>query len=108
MDPGLSSRFPNVVTLKDYTSLEFSQIFDKLIRDMKTAEGRTWTYNTALSQVVGRRIERSSGVEGFGNAREVRNYVLRVKDRYYDRIGDTGDFIFTTEDILGMFFLIII
>ena len=66
-NPGLRSRFREI-QFDDFDSAELRQIWDGLLE-----RKRAWEVeNETVSEVVVRRISKSSNKKGFGNARDVR------------------------------------
>lgn len=103
MDPGLTSRFPNEIIFDDYDASELGQIFRGLIDEMRSDLLRPWKLQQEMmAEVIGRRIARSAGVEGFGNARDVQTVLKVAKERYYERFEDGGgNYVLTTTELLG-------
>lgn len=108
-NPGLPSRFPIQMKFEDYTDKELLQIFTLKIEDKfggrMAAEGGL---DGLYCRIVSRRIGRGRGREGFGNAREVENTLVRVCNRQSDRIrkerwagGMPEDLLLTKEDLIG-------
>ncbi|SPO07334.1 related to ECM32 - DNA dependent ATPase/DNA helicase B [Cephalotrichum gorgonifer] len=108
-NPGLPSRFPIQMKFDDYTDEELLQILKLKVEDKfggrMAAEG---TLDGLYCRIVSRRLGRGRGREGFGNARDVENAVVRICNRQSDRIrrekrsGVTPDYLLLTkEDLIG-------
>ena len=85
-NPGLQSRFPdgNVIEFADYLPAELLTIATGMLRD----KGLTWSgdFEKALTRIVeGLYRDR---VEGFGNARDMRELVAEAGYAWASRIGD--------------------
>lgn len=108
-NPGFPSRFPITMNFEDYTDKELQQI-------LKRQVNRTYTNNMEVEdgldglyiRIAARRVGRSRGKEGFGNARAIENALANVKKRQATRIRrerrsgkNPNDFLFTKEDIIG-------
>lgn len=93
----------------DYTDDELLRIFElkmnkKYGGQMKCEDGPRGLY----SRIVTRRVGRSRGREGFGNARTVENNLAAVSSRQATRLRKQrregtkpDDFLFTKEDLIG-------
>lgn len=97
LNPGLPSRVPTSLTFPDYTHEEMLQIFQGIL----TRKGYTLPPEGAAEarQLIAER----SQVQGFGNARGVRNLVERVVDVHNARIGErlmSGDNQLSTEELI--------
>jgi hypothetical protein len=66
-NPGLKSRFANVINFNDYSVDELTTIFGTM------AEERGYTVTDGLKELVRDRLYLEVGSENFGNARGVRN-----------------------------------
>lgn len=85
---GLPSRFPEEFKFQDYSDPELLQILGYGINRRYSGGLRLEDGPQGLfARIVSRRIGRSRGREGFGNAREVENAIARVAGRQATRIG---------------------
>ena len=108
-NPGLPSRFPVEMTFADYTDDELLRILELKINKkynnlMDCEDGLRGLY----CRIVSRRIGRSRGKEGFGNARAVENALDIIARRQADRLrklrrsgAKPDDLYFTKEDLIG-------
>jgi DNA polymerase III delta prime subunit len=107
-NPGLRSRIPHTLPFADFSDQELLQtlvgrIERKYNRKMRIEDGMNGKY----MRVAIRRLARSRGKKGFGNARAVENVLLKVWERQAKRLSksksltDREVFTFTKEDILG-------
>ncbi|KOS16916.1 NFX1-type zinc finger-containing protein 1 [Escovopsis weberi] len=108
-NPGFPSRFPTEMKFEDYSDEELRQILEmqvdrKFMGRMKV-EGLT---DGLFFRIAARRVGRSRGKEGFGNARAVENTLAQIEKRQGNRIraerranGKPDDFLLTKEDIIG-------
>lgn len=108
-NPGFPSRFPITMNFEDYTDEELQQILKRQVNrtyanNMEVEDGLDGLY----IRIAARRVGRSRGKEGFGNARAIENALANIKKRQATRIrlelrsGKTpNDFLFTKEDIIG-------
>lgn len=110
-NPGLPSRFPVEMTFADYTDDELLKILELKINKkynslMECEDGLRGLY----CRIVSRRLGRSRGKEGFGNARAVENALDIVSRRQADRLRKErrsgvkpgpNDLYFTKEDLIG-------
>ncbi|KAL4777183.1 hypothetical protein BDW60DRAFT_212863 [Aspergillus nidulans var. acristatus] len=72
---------------------------------MKVEDGPSGLY----SRIVARRVGRGRGREGFANARAIENIRARIAERQSERlkwerlnwVGQSDDFLFTKEDLIG-------
>jgi len=129
---GLPSRFPLRFHFDDYTNYELLKIFHSMLEnqlkqskdthsanvpvnqssqsyEMKTeARKNVFRCNARDSRIAMRRLGRQRGKMGFGNARAVRIFFDRVRNRQSQRIAKEVDqglnpdkYVFTQEDMLG-------
>ncbi|KAF8417347.1 P-loop containing nucleoside triphosphate hydrolase protein [Tirmania nivea] len=108
-NPGLNSRFPYSLTLRDYTNEELEWILRGLVQEkymgkMKMEGGITGLY----IRILIRRIGRGRGKDGFSNARAVQNAFAIITERQANRVaserkegGMPDDFWFSKEDLIG-------
>lgn len=108
-NPGIPSRFPIEMKFDDYTDDELLRILKLKVEDkfggrMNVEDGLDGLY----CRIVSRRLGRGRGREGFGNARDVENALVRICGRQADRIrkerrsGTAPDDLFLTkEDVIG-------
>ncbi|KAL2114658.1 hypothetical protein VUR80DRAFT_2638 [Thermomyces stellatus] len=108
-NPGLPSRFPIQMKFEDYTDDELLRILKQKVEDkfggrMDVEGGLKGLY----CRIVSRRLGRGRGHEGFGNARDVENVLVRICNRQADRIRKErrsgpppNDLRLTKEDIIG-------
>ncbi|KAF1974109.1 P-loop containing nucleoside triphosphate hydrolase protein [Bimuria novae-zelandiae CBS 107.79] len=108
-NPGIPSRIPVEMEFQDYTGQELQRIFCQYIKtkykgNMKLEEGMSGLY----ARIVARRIGRSRGRDGFGNARDVQNCVAQITGRQAKRIQkerrqrrQPDDLLLTKEDLIG-------
>lgn len=110
-NPGLPSRFPVDMKFEDYTDEELLNIFALKIHKkydgrMKCEDGLKGLY----CRIAARRVGRSRGRDGFGNARTIENILATVSQRQAARIKaerraggkeKADDFLFTKEDLIG-------
>jgi Cdc6-like AAA superfamily ATPase len=108
-NPGIPSRFPIELQFKDYTDLELQRILCHRVNGkyngrMKIEAGIDGLY----IRIVARRIGRSRGREGFGNARAVHNVFAKITERQARRLQEerrvgkqSDDLLLTKEDLLG-------
>lgn len=107
-NPGLKSRIPHTLQFADFTDQELLQtlvgrIERKYKGRMRVEDGMHGKY----MRVAIRRLARSRGKKGFGNARAVENVLLKIWERQAKRLSkrknltDKEVFTFTKEDILG-------
>ncbi|KAM0516959.1 hypothetical protein ACHAPE_005071 [Trichoderma viride] len=108
-NPGFPSRFPITMNFEDYTDEELRQILKRQVNrtyanNMEVEDGLDGLY----IRIAARRVGRSRGKEGFGNARAIENALANVKKRQATRIRrerrsgkNPNDFLFTKEDIIG-------
>ncbi|KAL6887987.1 P-loop containing nucleoside triphosphate hydrolase protein [Trichoderma evansii] len=107
-NPGLKSRIPHTLQFSDFTDQELlqtlvSQIERKYKGRMRVEDGMHGKY----MRVAIRRLARSRGKKGFGNARAVENILSKIWERQAKRLSkrknltDKEVFTFTKEDILG-------
>ena len=108
-NPGLNSRFPYSLVLRDYTNEELERILRGVIQKkyngkMKLEGGIAGLY----MRILIRRIGRGRGGNGFGNARAVQNAFATITERQAARIASErkdgekpDDFWFSKEDLIG-------
>lgn len=108
-NPGLPSRFPIQMKFEDYADEELLLILKLKIEKkfnsrMVVEDG----LDGLFCRIVSRRLGRGRGREGFGNARDVENALVRICNRQTDRIrrekwaGVTSDcLLLTKEDVIG-------
>lgn len=104
---GLTSRFPKEIVFDDFNEDELRLILIQMMdKECMQAE------HNSMIDVLARRLAASSNRRGFGNARDVRNMVQRLKATHASRIAtiesiikskvtDTELSVLTKEDILG-------
>ncbi|UKZ49173.1 hypothetical protein TrVGV298_003416 [Trichoderma virens] len=108
-NPGLRSRIPHTLHFEDFNDQELLHILADRIRKkyngkMKAEDGLHGKY----MRIAIRRLARSRGKKGFGNARAVENVQLKIWERQakrltnYENLKDSNHiFTFIKEDILG-------
>jgi len=108
-NPGIPSRVPIQMEFQDYEDRELQQIFCQYIDkkysgNMKIEDGMNGLY----VRIVARRIGRGRGRDGFGNAREVQNWIAKITERQAKRLRKErralmmpDDHILTKEDLIG-------
>jgi Cdc6-like AAA superfamily ATPase len=108
-NPGIPSRIPIEMEFKDYTDRELQEIFCHYVNkkyrgSMQVEEGFSGLY----VRIVARRIGRSRGREGFGNARDVQNKIAQITERQAKRLRKqrrkrilSNDYFLTKEDLIG-------
>ncbi|KAG8221423.1 P-loop containing nucleoside triphosphate hydrolase protein [Butyriboletus roseoflavus] len=108
-NPGLPSRVPYRLQFADYTDVELMTMLEDLILKryqsrMDIEDGIRGLY----SRVAVRRLGRSRGVPGFGNARALQNMFANVCERQAERVEKVrragafaNDFFMTKEDLIG-------
>jgi len=110
VNPGLPSRIPHQLQFDDYSEAELGAIFRKCVSDqftngqMSMEDGPGGLY----VRVAVRRVGRTRGREGFGNARDISNLLAKIMQRQSRRLvleRSQGllpdDFTFTKEDLIG-------
>ncbi|KAK6331219.1 hypothetical protein TWF696_003278 [Orbilia brochopaga] len=108
-NPGLNSRIPYRVQFEDFTNEELLYILQdtlkKKFKDRMKVEGG---YNGLYLRIVSRRLGRTRGIPGCGNARSVQNTVAKILERQAARLTrerkdgvNADDFFLTKEDIIG-------
>lgn len=108
-NPGLPSRFPNEMKFEDYTDEELLHILKlKIEKKFKTGMAVEDGLDGLFCRIVSRRLGRGRGREGFGNARDVENALVRICNRQANRMrkekraGATPDYRFLSkEDVIG-------
>ncbi|KAF8540293.1 P-loop containing nucleoside triphosphate hydrolase protein, partial [Trichophaea hybrida] len=112
-NPGLSSRIPYNLQFGDFEDSELWQVLHDNIRakyskKMKVEDGLDGLY----MRVAIRRLARSRGARGFGNARAVNNLLAQISERQAKRLAKEAKerrckleeldcLLFTKEDIIG-------
>ncbi|OJD15900.1 hypothetical protein AJ78_03879 [Emergomyces pasteurianus Ep9510] len=106
---GFDSRIPYRVQFADYEDAELLIMFRRIIN--KKYNGRMELEDGCLglyARIAIRRLGRSRGREGFGNARALENLLAKVSDRQASRLRkerasgiSPDDFLFTKEDLIG-------
>lgn len=106
---GFYSRIPYRLQFADYNDAELLQIFGQRVHNkydgkMKIEEGVTGLY----ARIAIRRLGRSRGREGFGNARALENFLAKVLERQAHRVQlerakgyQPDDFMLTQDDLIG-------
>eukprot|EP01041_Mallomonas_annulata_P004090 gene4090-8130_t len=106
-DPGLPSRFTKVFKFDDYNAEELGLIFKQ---QLEKHSPQLVLESDSMADVVGRRLAKNAGQEGFGNARSVRNLFQKILSRNFERRKRleyaTGKFVaspnpITDSDVLG-------
>lgn len=104
-DEGLPRRFAYSFNFPNYTAIELTYIFEKMLADKKLKLERD-----VLSAVVGRRFARSANTKGFGNAGTLLNFITLVQERNFQRrqaeyyrtgVQSRDCYTVTSHDILG-------
>lgn len=90
---GMVSRFANVA-FDDFSESELADIWRKNCKD------KGWTCTEDVVRVVARRVNRSRGVKGFGNARSVRK-LFEASESEAKRRFSSGTPSLTMEDVIG-------
>ncbi len=85
-NPGLSSRFHRTLTFSDYSDEELGEILDNLANKSGLALSRE-ARDKSLEYLRARRVHEPTS---FGNAREVRTLLLRVKESRALRLESLG------------------
>ncbi|KAF2471116.1 P-loop containing nucleoside triphosphate hydrolase protein [Lindgomyces ingoldianus] len=108
-NPGIPSRIPIEMEFKDYEDEELLRILGYSINQryngaMKVEGGMGGLY----ARIVSRRIGRSRGRDGFGNARDVQNKLAIITERQAKRLKkqrrvgrNIDDHLLTKEDLIG-------
>jgi hypothetical protein len=108
-NPGLPSRIPHSLQFEDYSDSELvaileSKISEKYQGKMKVEDGSSGLY----IRIAARRLGSRRGGTGFGNARDVINFLDRVTQRQAKRIHEgrrdghvPDDLLLTSTDIIG-------
>lgn len=108
-NPGLPSRFPVDMKFEDYTDNELLHILELKINKkyngrMACEDGLRGLY----CRIAARRVGRSRGREGFGNARTIENTLATISRRQAMRLTrerrsgmKPDDLLFTKEDLIG-------
>lgn len=112
-NPGLASRIPYSMQFADFEDAELWNILhDKIVKkyngQMEVEEGLGGRY----MRIVIRRLARSRGIRGFGNARAVDNLLAKISERQAKRLAKIRKerscqpehkeyFCFTKEDLIG-------
>lgn len=94
---GLRSRFHSIL-FEDFNEEELSKIWN----DMR--EEKMWKEEENLCRVLIRRLVKSAGRKGFGNAREIRKRLELAIKRAMSRLGsdlNTDNMILRISDIIG-------
>ncbi len=94
---GLRSRFHNIL-FEDFNEAELSKIWN----DMR--EGKMWEEQEKVCSVLIRRLVRSAGRKGFGNAREIRKRLETAIKRAMTRLGSDirrDNMILKISDVIG-------
>lgn len=100
-NPGLESRFPTIITFEDYTPQELLAILIRIAGDSD--------YQIAVPEdpALVAWIAEAAKVDGFGNAREMRNTFEAAVRRHAWRLRETAEVTveqmktLTTEDLIG-------
>ena len=104
-DEGLPRRFAYTFNFPNYTAIELTNIFEKMLADKKLKLERD-----VLSAVVGRRFARNANTKGFGNAGDLLNFITLIQERNFQRrqaefyesgVKNTDCHTVTSYDILG-------
>lgn len=108
-NPGLPSRFPVDMKFEDYTDDELLQILE--LKIYKKYDGRMACEDGSRGlhcRIATRRVGRSRGRDGFGNARTIENTLATVAQRQAVRLTrerragtKPDDLLFTKEDLIG-------
>lgn len=108
-NPGLSSRIPHRFQFEDYDDSQLLAIFTQKVAKtynnrMKLEDGPDGVY----ARIAVRRVGRSRGRPGFGNARAISNMVELVEKRQAERINKDrrsgylpDDFMIQKQDLIG-------
>lgn len=108
-NPGLHSRLPYQLQFSDYSDAELLHMLKKLIEKkykekMKVENGIDGLY----TRIAVRRLGRTRGKVGFGNARALQNMLAKISEAQAERLtrqrkeGLTpDDFLLTREDVIG-------
>ncbi|KAF3935208.1 hypothetical protein ABW19_dt0200627 [Dactylella cylindrospora] len=108
-NPGLHSRVPYQVQFEDFTNEELLYLLQDVLKKkfkgkMKIEGG----YNGLYLQIVSKRLGRTRGLRGCGNARSVQNNVAKILERQAARLTrerkagkKPDDFLLTMDDIIG-------
>ena len=108
-NPGFSSRMPYRLQFSDYSDKELLQMLrrriDKKYGGKMNIEGGPFGL---FMRIAVRRLGRSRGCEGFGNARALENILATMSERQAHRLQQErasgkkpDDFMFKKEDIIG-------
>ncbi|KAG1712488.1 hypothetical protein DVH05_000232 [Phytophthora capsici] len=91
---GLKSRFEEVM-FEDFDAQDLEVIWDGMAKD------RGWKYEKTIAKVAMRRLAKSAGRKGFGNARAVRKLFEGAMKQAMAREDFDGELKFQTVDLLG-------
>jgi Cdc6-like AAA superfamily ATPase len=108
-NPGLKSRVPYDIQFADYTDAELLIMLEKLVEktfkgQMKVDDGVRGLYG----RVAVRRLGRTRGQDGFGNARALHNLFAKIRERQAERLNEErkkglnpDDYLLLQEDLIG-------
>lgn len=108
-NPGLASRMPYQLTFADYSESELLCMLVRMIEKrysnrMRIEDGHSGLY----MRIAIRRLHRTSGREGFGNARALENILGKITSAQSERLAcerrgglQTNDFLLTKDDLIG-------
>ncbi|KAL7904629.1 P-loop containing nucleoside triphosphate hydrolase protein [Trichoderma velutinum] len=108
-NPGLRSRIPHTLHFEDFNDQELLHILANRIQKKYNSKmnAEDGLYGKFMRIAI-RRLARSRGKKGFGNARAVDNVLLKIWERQAKRLSkhknltaNSQIFTFTKEDILG-------
>lgn len=98
-NPGLKSRFTQIIHFEDYSSAELTQIF------LKMAEGRNFTVDENTQKAIGRLFDQMClrKDRNFGNAREARRVFDEAVEKQSKRLmADMGKGKLSDEDMYAL------
>ena len=108
-NPGLNDRIPYRLHFTDYSDPELSLMFERRVHDKYRGRMRLeGGFDGLYARIAIRRLGRSRGREGFGNARALMNLIAKIGEHQAARIQEDrrttkkpDDFLFTKEDLIG-------
>ncbi|KAK4983645.1 hypothetical protein LTR50_007102 [Elasticomyces elasticus] len=108
-NPGLSSRIPYTLHFEDYTDAELLRMLRfQMNQFYKSGIDIEDGVDGLYMRIAVRRLGRSRGRDGFGNARALENVFARIRERQADRLArqrkeglNPADLHITKEDLIG-------
>ena len=108
---GFKSRFPILFEFEDYTVSELRKIFKGMVKSRNYKVEKKSSCGVNIARIASERIGKQRGKPGFGNARDVRNFVDASVKRNTERVGtlafmkvdltDEHLTVLTRTDVLG-------